>query len=349
MNSSLNFKILNLQELSSWDEYVLRHPAHSPYHLSGWGLSVVKAYKHPVLFIAAYSQLQIVGVLPIILFSVPMRTKFLCSLPFCDLGGCLAENSDIKIQLEEFAFRLKNQYKASHVEIRDRVESKFSNSDWENKKVSMLLNLPTTSEQLRASFKSKLRSQINKAEKNGLEYEFGRSFRFVKDFYQIISENMHRLGSPVHSLSWFSSIVENYNSKCLISLIRSDGKVVSAGLILFTDKQVCIPWASTLSDYNHLSPNMLLYWSLLKFSSDHGCEQFDFGRSTFNEGTYKFKAQWGAEPKLLNWRILEKVEDDSQPITSSSKLRTVVESTWRKIPLSLANAIGPAIRRYISL
>jgi FemAB-related protein (PEP-CTERM system-associated) len=349
LNHSVNYKILGLQELETWDEYVLSHPDHSPYHLSAWGLAVANTYKHPVLFVTAYSQDIIVGVLPLSIFSVPMKGKFLCSLPYCDLGGCLANDSLIKQQMEEHSVKLKRQYKASHVEIRERTQTENDVPNWENKKVSMLLSLPPTSEQLRTSFKSKLRSQINKAEKNGLQYELGRSFDFVEDFYQIISKNMHRLGSPVHSVNWFWSIVQNYNDKCLISLIKSDGKVVSAGLILFTDKQVCIPWASTLADYNHLSPNMLLYWSLLKFSADHGCEQFDFGRSTFNEGTYRFKAQWGAKPTLLNFRELEQDEANIQPVHSSSKLRAFVESSWRKIPLPFANVIGPVIRRYISL
>lgn len=349
MNNTLSYKILVLHELANWDEYVLSHPEHSPYHLSAWGLSVVKTYKHPVLFVTAYSQHKIVGVLPLSVFSIPMKGKFLCSLPYCDLGGCLANDSHIKLQMEEYSVKLKSQFKASHVEIRERSQTKEHVTSRRNKKVSMLLSLPASSEQLRISFKSKLRSQINKAEKNGLQYELGRSFEYVNDFYQVFSQNMHRLGSPVHSLDWFWSIVQNYDKKCLISLIKSEGKVVSAGLILFTDKQVCIPWASTLSDYNHLSPNMLLYWSLLKFSTEHGCENFDFGRSTFNEGTYRFKAQWGATPTLLNWRELERDEADIQPVTSSSNIRAVIESTWRKIPLSLANVIGPVIRRYISL
>jgi hypothetical protein len=30
-------------------------------------------------------------------------------------------------------------------------------------------------------------------------------------------------------------------------------------------------------------------------------KSFDFGRSTMNEGTYKFKKQWGCEPTQLHW------------------------------------------------
>ena len=46
---------------------------------------------------------------------------------------------------------------------------------------------------------------------------------------------------------------------------------------------------------------MLLYWSLLEYSSDHGYTTFDFGRSSVEASTYRFKAQWGAEPHQLHW------------------------------------------------
>ncbi|MEZ5583585.1 MAG: GNAT family N-acetyltransferase [Candidatus Competibacteraceae bacterium] len=62
-----------------------------------------------------------------------------------------------------------------------------------------------------------------------------------------------------------------------------------------------IPWASSLRKYNSLSPNMLLYWSVLEFACKKGYRIFDFGRSTPGEGTYRFKEQWGAKPVQLYW------------------------------------------------
>ena len=50
-----------------------------------------------------------------------------------------------------------------------------------------------------------------------------------------------------------------------------------------------------------LCPNHLLYWSIIETAIAAGCEVLDFGRSTPNEGTYKFKEQWGAEPLTLHW------------------------------------------------
>ena len=112
---------------------------------------------------------------------------------------------------------------------------------------------------------------------------------------------MRNLGSPVHSRKFFESIRKHYAHGMTISLVKMEDKVVGAGLVLLMKKVATIPWASTIPEFNKYAPNMLLYWSILKHVTDNGCSRFDFGRSTYNEGTYKFKQQWGAQPTPLEW------------------------------------------------
>jgi len=74
---------------------------------------------------------------------------------------------------------------------------------------------------------------------------------------------------------------------------------------------------------------------------------FDFGRSTPGEGTYKFKEQWGAEPVALHWEYWLATGDappDQSP--KNPKFRLAIES-WKRLPLWLANAVGPSIVRGI--
>ena len=94
---------------------------------------------------------------------------------------------------------------------------------------------------------------------------------------------------------------------------------------------------------------MGLYWGLIGSATDNGFNTFDFGRSTVGEGTYRFKKQWGAKPALLNWQdynhsgLIEPLE------TGASKLRPLIASAWSKLPASITNALGPLLRRYITL
>jgi hypothetical protein len=92
---------------------------------------------------------------------------------------------------------------------------------------------------------------------------------------------------------------------------------------------------------------MLLYWELLAQCADNGIRVFDFGRSSFGEGTFRFKKQWGAQPYLLTW---QNWLDQSVTLSSSpGRVRRLVENAWRRLPLSIVNLLGPLIRKHIRL
>jgi hypothetical protein len=75
-----------------------------------------------------------------------------------------------------------------------------------------------------------------------------------------------------------------------------------------------------------------------------GCSSFDFGRSTIDAGTYRFKKQWGAAPVQLYWHRWERTPkpEASQP-AAEGRLRRVATAAWRKLPLGVANTVGPWI------
>ena len=164
----------------------------------------------------------------------------------------------------------------------------------------MILDLPASSDELFKGFKSKLRSQVRKAGKNGVKFSWG-NVEDIDSAYIVFSKNMHELGSPVHGKSFIKAIATHYGARAKLDLAEFQGKTIGMGIILLSGKGVSIPWASTLREYNRLGPNMMLYWNFLKYSADNGYTYFDFGRSSEGEGTYKFKKQWGANPKPLVW------------------------------------------------
>lgn len=250
------------------------------------------------------------------------------------------------------ALTLVQRQKVDTLEVRSSQENLINNipPEWNTElktgKVRMLLNLPESSDALWSGFKSKLRSQVRKAEKNGLNFRWGDKER-LDDFYQVFSRNMHNLGSPVHSRKWIRKIVERYEENARMGLVFYEDQPVGCGIILFTGYMVSIPWASTLREFNRFSPNMLLYWSFLQFAADNGKKIFDFGRSTFNEGTYRFKKQWGAKPEQIFWYQITQLQ--TREGSGSDKMRERLELVWQKMPLSIVNLIGPRLRNFISL
>lgn len=354
---SPDFKIVKAesQYKDQWDAFVSRHPDASPYHAYAWLEAVQSAYKHTNAGLIAFEGDEIVGVLPAVKMSLPLLKPKLVSLPFCDMGYPLSKDDSVREQLTKSYLDSAQALNASSAELRDYLRHSGNNTEVEpiesGRKVSMLLPLPADKDDLWGSFKSKLRSQVRKAEKNGLSSELGNSPSLLDEFYEVFAENMRKLGSPVHSKQWFEALRTSYKDNLLIGVVRNEGQCIGAGIVISTGNKVSIPWASTLAEFNRLSPNMMLYWNFLAYACDSGKEQFDFGRSSFGEGTFKFKQQWGAQPRPLDWQDLL-VTGSSADIKAegpTSNLRDKVEKIWAKLPLSLTKTLGPQIRRHISL
>lgn len=342
----MNIKLATDKDQQDWDAYVWNHPDAVAYHQFAWGQSISKAYGFAPTYLMAEKNHQIVGILPLIRLKIPLWGSQLVSLPYCDLGGPLSDDDKTREGLLNFAVELAKDNGDKNLELRQTATPGQTTTV---KKVRMILPLPASSEALMAGFKAKLRSQVKKPTKDGLTAQLGGK-ELLDDFYRVLAVNMRDLGSPVHSFNWFAAIAEYYQDHVRIGLVRSpDSKVIAAGIILLHKQVVSIPWASTLRDYNRLSPNMLLYWTFLSFAADNGFQSFDFGRSTPDEGTYKFKQQWGAQPQPLSWRQIPEGELNRNVQNGPSSARLMVEKLWQKLPVAVANRVGPLLRRFISL
>ncbi|PIE63627.1 MAG: hypothetical protein CSA26_12020, partial [Desulfobacterales bacterium] len=298
-----------------WDVFVNNHPDATPYHLSSWIKAVKEAYGFDYYRLIAKKNDTILGVLPLVHMRLPLKSTSLISVPYGDTAGILSNDKSTTKALLTAAYDLAQDKGNCDIELRGNMQylpEEFTElfRKLPTNKVRMLLKLPENSEILWDGFKSKLRSQIRKAQKNGLSFELAN--HRIDDFYSVISQNMRDLGSPVHSRKWFCEIIQQYGANASLAIVSHEQRPVGAAITLQTGNKVSIPWASTLRKYNKLSPNMLLYWGILKNAAENGCSTFDFGRSTQGEGTYKFKKQWGAVEHPLEWYRLSSKNTGTQ-------------------------------------
>jgi len=199
-------------------------------------------------------------------------------------------------------------------------------------KVRMLLNLPESSELLRGSFKSKLRSQINKPLKEGCTCSIG-GLELLEDFYKVFLVNMRDLGSPVHSVDLMRRVLGEFSESSRIFVVYKSEEPVASALVVGFDKVLRNPWASSIRKYASLSPNMLLYLRMLEFACDNGYRIFDFGRSTKGEGTYNFKEQWGAVGAPLYWHYVSLDGKVPNPESVGKERFETATRYWQKLPL----------------
>ncbi len=330
-----------------WEEYVKAKDVSLGYSLPAWFNVFEQAFKHKTYALTAFdNENNIIGVLPITHVKSKIFGSLLCSMPFVNYGGLLFDNNDAAIALLEEAKKLRTSLQASSIELRHMTSSGLNLPAKSDHKVSMILDLPENSELLWKSFKDKVRNQIRKAEKSGLVVKRGKK-ELINDFYSVFSVNMRDLGTPVLAKSFFHTVFENLADECEILCVYQDKLCIAAGILYRYGNTMQMPWASSLLAHRNLCPNHSLYWEALSISANEGFTYFDFGRSTPQSGPWSFKKQWGVREVPLYWEYILDEGEELPALSNTNPKYQLAINAWKKLPLWVANTIGPVIVRGI--
>lgn len=330
-----------------WNEFLVGR-RYSGFHQSPEWLEVLHGgLDHTPLYLQTRSGGRITGVLPLALVESRLFGKHLVSLPYLNTGGVVADFPEAEQRLVELAMQLADSLGVKNLELRHEREVEHpALTCTVTSKVHMRLALPESTEAMWNGLKSKVRSQIRKPlNDERMTVEWGRH-ELLDDFYDIFVINMRDLGTPSFSRRLFESILHVFSERSEICVIRFEGRAVAAGLLVHGPGTTEVPSASSLREFNSTSANMLMYWHLVSRAIERGQECFDFGRSSRDSGTYRFKKQWGAKAVPAVWQhyVRQGSADDMQPTNSKFELMIRV---WRKLPVWLTRLIGPAIVRGI--
>lgn len=328
-------------DYARWNEYVRCASASNCYHLIGWKNVIERSFRHKTYYILHEEEDRITGILPLVHLNSLLFGSFLVSMPFVNCGGICANDFGVHRQLLEEAIRIARTENATHIEVRD---SRLLDYGWHVKtaKVSMRLELRPNADELWHALPSKLRSQVRRSSKAGMFCRMGRSDE-LDSFYKVFSLRMCELGTPVYSKQFFQNILDEFPKTTWICSIYSGTEPVASGFLVGFRDTMEIPWASSISSFKQLSPNMLLYWSALEFACKVGYTVFDLGRSSPGEGTYKFKEQWGAKPHQLFWYYWMQNDGVMPELNPRNPKYRIAIELWKRLPFSITRLIGPSI------
>ena len=323
-----------------WDEYVFKIKA-SIYHDSRWSQLIEKVFGHESHYLMAVENEKVVGILPLVQLKSLLFGNFMVSMPYFNYGGVAADSNEITGLLIKAAQEQRKQLGCSHIEFRFDKEQ---NIDLPKRtdKVTMLLDLPDDPEILWQEIGSKRRAQVKRPIREGVEFLYGGE-ELLDDFYHVFSINMRDLGTPVYSKRFFAEILKTFKQETLIAVARLNGEPVGAGFLIGHNGKLEIPWASTLRKYNRLGINMFLYWNILKTAIEKNYQVFDFGRSSKDAGTLKFKKQWGGKPLQLNWYYDLEPSCDIPVFNHKNVKYEAAVNIWKKLPLRFTRLLGPHI------
>lgn len=327
-------------EASEWDKYVSGHASGSAYHLIGFRDAITQSFGRQTHYLIAKREQRVVGVLPLVRLKSVLFGDFMVSLPYVTNGGALADGMEERDALVKASIARSQELGCSHLELRDMepMEGMAVRTD----RVTMHLPLPDDAEELFSKIGSKLRAQVRRPRKAGAESVIG-GVELLDDFYAVVSRKYRDLGVPIYSRKWFQSLLEWQPENARIAAVKLDGKIVAAGLLIGHGDVVEVPYAASLREADRLSVNMLLYWAMMEHAIENGFKVFDFGRTTPNSGTHRFKRQWGAEQVQLYWHYWMADGGEMPQLNADNGKYGMAVSVWRKLPLWVTNMVGPQI------
>lgn len=328
---------------SQWDDFVAGSPDATFCHLAAWRVIMGDVLGHECLFqVARDDRGAWAGVLPLIRVKSAVFGHYLVSMPFLNYGGPVG-TSAAKSALRAWAVEEARASRANMVELRSRAcqDPDLAPSP---PKVTVLLSLPPGVDDLWQGLAPKVRSQIRRPQKEGMEVAFGAGQ--LDAFYEVFARNMRDLGTPVLPKRFFERVVSVLGDRTVIGTVHHRGRPVAAGFGFVWRDEFEMTWASSLREFNPLAPNMLLYWGFLQRTIETGLRVFNFGRCTPGAGTHRFKRQWGGVDEPLPWGAWMGDQPRSRPSPDDSRYGIAV-AAWRRLPLTVSKIIGPRIARFL--
>lgn len=341
MDESIAIKALTVDQLSRWDDYVELHSDATFFHLAGWASALENGLKHRAHYVYAEKDNKIVGVLPLVhTKSLVFGTK-LSSNAFCASGGPLGDSLEVEELLLAEAKRIAHELKVDVLEVRS---SKPLGGSWVTNPLYVNFAMPITDDDEKnlLAIPRKQRAMVRKGIKKELVSEESDD---LNRFYAMYSESVRNLGTPVFAKRFFSALQSTFGKKCRILMITHEGKDVAAVMSFYFRDTVLPYYGGSVSAARALQGNDFMYWELMRRSAAEGIRVFDYGRSKIDSGSYSFKKNWGFVPENLYYEN-ELIQADRVPeINPNNKKYAFFIGKWKKMPLPLANVVGPIISR----
>ena len=326
-----------------WNSFAVAQNGYTHFHQIEWRTLIENVFGHECLYLAARdSDGSLIGILPLVRVRSVVFGHYLVSMPFLNYGGPLGTDAGIQSLVNE-AVAIARSGRVRLLELRSRVPLDISLGA-SHRKITVVLDLPDQRDALFQRFDAKLRAQIRRPQKEGVTVKFGALQ--VAPFFSVFARHMRDLGTPTQPLALFRAIAEQFPHDCWFACAYLAGKPVAGGCGFRFGDEFEMTWASSLRAYSREAPNMLLYWACMERAIADGVKRFNFGRCTPGAGTHRFKMQWGGHEEPLWWYGLGATAGATTPSPRDGAFR-FGPRLWRRLPASIATAVGPAIVRYL--
>ena len=332
---------------AAWDRLAARG---SIFHTTAFGQVLLDSFGYQCAYHALTDeQGQLRALLPLVIGRNLSLKPVGVALPFINYLDICADSEAAQQAAAAALPLLKAQYGLTYLELRLK-EQKLEQAGWRALRQHYTFELPLAADEeaVLALSTGSNRNHVRKAYRNNW---FSASFdpANLAAFYAVYTRRMHELGSPSPSLRFFERFFQHLpdNTHLLTALDRKTAQVVG-GMLLVTspaDGTLYYPYGANLVAYNHQYLNNFMYWEAVRFGIRQGLRRLDLGRSQAGSGTYKYKAQWGAEPRQLTYLLYDGDQTNAGP-PDKEKLHLLID-LWKATPQCVTDWVGPRLIKYL--
>lgn len=331
-------------ECARIDAYVREHPSSELFHRPQWSQAVEQGCgqrSHYLVVERPGGGLS--GCLPLTDVRSPLFGRALVSAGFGTGGGVLADDDKAAQALLSAAEALADRLGCATLELRGGpIPGGYRLCD--DVYAGFAMPLPQGEEAIMKAIKRRHRG-VKRGRALGLQARFGRGERDRSDFFRVYGESMRNLGSPVFPPRLFQAVLDRFGEDADILTVHEGASPV-AGLLNIYFKGTILPyWGGGTAAARDCFANEFMYFEAMCHASLRGCTCFDFGRSKLGSGNHAFKMNWGIEPHPLRYGIRTApgaAPRDINPLSPRNRLKV---AAWKKLPLPVANLVGPWLAR----
>jgi len=324
-----------------WDAFVRGCPDATFFHLSAWQGIIREIFRHRTFFLYAERAGDIIAVLPLAEVKSRLFGHALTSLPFCVYGGPAGDPEGVAL-VEAEAETLARRLRVQHLELRNLTPR---HEEWPRQDlyVTFRKEIQADDDANLLAIPRKQRAMVRKGIRHGLT---SRADPDIERFFSLYADNVLRHGTPALPKAFFARLMKDFGPDCeVLTVSDADGNALSSVLSFYFRDEVLPYYAGDAVMARDVAANDFKYWELMRRACARGCRLFDFGRSKIGTGPFSFKKNWGFEPQPLSYEYrLYRRDSVPQNNPMNPKYRAFI-ALWRRLPIRVANAIGPHIVR----
>lgn len=329
------------------EAFVAAHPETTPFHRPAWLSAVARGSGNNALVLGLEQGANLAAVLPLLEVHSPLFGRVLVSSGFGVAGGVLATGRGQAEALFALAEDQALRRSCPTIELRGGVLPQ-DRAGWNVRHDShcgYVSDLAADDEAQLLWVPRKQRAEVRKGLATDLTVAVGSAPADRDAHYAVYAESVRNLGTPVFPKRIFAEVLDAFGADADILTVSHLGQPVASVLSLYHRGTVMPYWGGGTHAARRLRANDRMYFELMLHARRRGCTRFDFGRSKVNSGAGEFKKNWGFEAEPLgyaSWTAPGAEARDADPTSSRHAARIEL---WKKLPLPVANLVGPWIAR----